>query len=125
VVEQAIRGDRLRAGALLAGVIRAWEDPDSGPRLRALAEAAVQDASQRAALREYFDVEMVPAIVRGLSGRNRERRARAVVYTIAGVAMGHYVLGFNQTATGSEIYADLLGPLASIIEADAASAERR
>jgi hypothetical protein len=80
-----------------------------------LVEAAMQDANQRTALRQYLEGELIPAIGRRLTGRNRERRARAAVYVLAGAVLGHYVLGLNQDEEPSSLYAGLSGPLAAAL----------
>ena len=53
VVEAATTNGTVDAERLLLGVIRVWEDPRTGPPLRALALAALRDDAQRLALRQF------------------------------------------------------------------------
>lgn len=71
--------------------------PRTGPPLRSLALAALQDSGQRVAMREYLELEqeLVVALTNRLTGPHRERRARAAAYVVAGTVLSHYVLGLN------------------------------
>ncbi|HEX8511410.1 MAG TPA: TetR family transcriptional regulator, partial [Propionibacteriaceae bacterium] len=84
VVEAATRNGTVDPERLLAGVIRVWEDPATGPPLRSLALAALLDSRQREAMGEYLERELVAALADRLSGPHREQRARAAAYVVAG-----------------------------------------
>jgi len=111
VVAAATRNGTVDAALLLAGLIRVWEDPSVGPPLRALALAALADAGQRAALREYLEHEVVGALARHLPGPHAERRARAAAYVLSGAVLSHYVLGVDAGRGPETLFADLIGPL--------------
>ena len=115
VVEAATRNGTVDPERLLAGVIRVWEDPLTGPPLRSLALAALVDGRQREAMREYLERELVVALAAHLSGPHRERRARAAAYVVAGTVLGHYVLGMNADSDPETVFADLIGPLAAAL----------
>lgn len=115
VVEAATRNGTVDPERLLAGVIRVWEDPGTGPPLQALALAALQDRQQRTVLREYLEQELVVALADRLSGPHRERRARAAAYVVAGTVLSHYVLGLNADSEPGSVFADLIGPLTAAL----------
>jgi hypothetical protein len=115
VVEAATRNGTVDAERLLAGVIRVWEDPRTGPPLRSLALAALQESGQRTVMREYLEQELVVALAQRLSGPHRERRARAAVYVVAGTVLSHYILGLNAGSEPETVFADLIGPLAAAL----------
>jgi AcrR family transcriptional regulator len=111
VVEAATENGTVDAERLLAGVIRVWEDPATGPPLRSLALNALLDGRQPGAVREYLERELVAALADRLKGPHRERRARAAAYVITGTVLGHYVLGLNHDSDPETVFADVIGPL--------------
>ena len=115
VVEAAIGDGTVDAGRLLAGVIRVWEDPKTGPPLRMLALAALQDSGQRTVMREYLEHELVRALAQHLDGPHRERRARAAAYVVAGTVLSHYILGLNEASEPEVVFSDLIGPLSAAL----------
>jgi AcrR family transcriptional regulator len=115
VVEAATRDQTVDPELLLAGVIRVWEDPRTGPPLRSLALAALLDSGQREAMREYLEQELVVALAERLDGPHRERRARAATYIVAGTVLSHYVLGLNAGSEPETVFADLIGPLTAAL----------
>lgn len=115
LVEAATRNGTIDPELLLANVIRVWEDPRTGPPLRSLALAALQDSGQQAAMREYLERELVAALADRLTGPHRERRARAATYVVAGTVLGHYVLGVNAASDPQTVFDDLIGPLAAAL----------
>jgi AcrR family transcriptional regulator len=116
VVEAASRNGTIDPGRLLAGVIAVWEDPETGPPLRSLALAALQDTGQREAVREYLQLELVLPLADRLSGSHRQRRARAAAYVVAGAVLSHYVLGLNADSGPKTVFADLIGPLTAALQ---------
>ena len=66
-------------------------------------------------MREYLQQELVVALAQRLSGPNRERRARAAVYVVAGTVLSHYVLGLNAASEPEAVFKDLVGPLAAAL----------
>lgn len=115
VVEAATRNGTVDPERLLLGIIGVWEDPRTGPPLRALALAALQDDAQRLALREYLERELVVALAGRLTGPQRERRARAAAYVVAGTVLSHYILGLNADSQPETIFEDLIGPLSAAL----------
>ncbi|MGI3780863.1 MAG: TetR/AcrR family transcriptional regulator [Janthinobacterium lividum] len=115
VVEAATRNGTVDAERLLLGVLQAWEDPRTGPPLRSLALAALQDSAQRLALREYLERELVDALANRLSGPHRERRARAAAYVVAGAVLSHHVLGLHAASEPKTVFQDLIGPLSAAL----------
>ena len=115
VVEAATRNGTVDAERLLLGVIAVWEDPQTGPPLRSLALAALQDGAQRAAMREYLERELVVALTDRLTGPHRERRARAAAYVVAGTVLSHYILGLNAGSEPQTVFEDLIGPLSAAL----------
>ena len=122
VVERSTRNGTIDAELLLAGVIRVWEDPRTGPPLRSLALAALQDSGQRGVMREYLEQELIVALASRLSGAHRERRARAAVYLLAGTILGRYVLGLNADSGPETVFADCVGPLSTALHPGAGRA---
>lgn len=102
VVEAAMRNGTVDAEQLLLGVIRVWDDCRTGPPLRSLALAALQDGAHRLVMREYLERELVAALTNSLTGAHRERRARAAAYVVAGAVLSHYVLGLNAQQRGRD-----------------------
>ncbi|SEQ86972.1 hypothetical protein SAMN05421756_106233 [Microlunatus flavus] len=92
-----------------------WEDPRTGPPLRSLALAALQDDAQRLAMRGYLERELVVALADRLIGPHRERRARAAAYVVAGTVLSHYILGLNADSRPATVVEDLLGPLTAAL----------
>lgn len=115
VVEAATRDGTVDPERLLAGVIRVWEDPRTGPPLRSLALAALSEGGPREVMREYLEQELVVALADRLHGPHRERRARAAAYVVAGTVLSHYVLGLNADSEPETVFADLIGPLAAAL----------
>ena len=115
VVEAATRGQTVDPELLLAGVIRVWADPTTGPPLRSLALAALLDSGQREAMREYLERELIVALADRLDGPHPERRARAATYVVAGTVLSHYVLGLNAGSKPETVFADLIGPLTAAL----------
>ena len=115
VVEAATRNGTVDAERLLLGVIGVWEDPRTGPPLRSLALAALQDDAQRLAMREYLERELVIALADRLNGPHRERRARAAAYVVAGTVLSHYILGLNADSQPETVFEDLIGPLSAAL----------
>jgi AcrR family transcriptional regulator len=115
VVEAATKDGMVDAERLLSGVIRVWEDPRTGPPLRALAESALQDSGPRAVMREYLEQELIAALAHRLSGPHPEQRARAAAYVVAGAVLSRYVLGVNADNEPATFYSDLIGPLAAAL----------
>ena len=115
VVDAATRDGTLDAERLLRGVLAVWEDPRTGPPLRSLALAALQDDAQRLAMREYLERELVVAIAARLDGPHRERRARAAAYVVAGTVLSHYILGLNADSEPQTVFEDLIGPLSAAL----------
>lgn len=116
VVEAATQSGTVVPERLLAGVIRVWEDPQTGPALRALAVAALNDGGRRDVMREYLERELVAALARRLTGPNRERRARATAYVVGGMVLSHYILGLNGDSAPETVFADLIGPLSAALD---------
>ena len=115
VVAAATRNGTVDAELLLAGLIRVWEDPTTGPPLRSLALAALADNAEREVVREYLEQEVVGALSSRLAGPNRERRARAAAYVLTGAVLSHYVLRLNAGSEPETLFADLIGPLAAAL----------
>jgi AcrR family transcriptional regulator len=115
VLDSVLLDGPLSPHRLLTAVIDVWENPRTGPPLRALADAALTRPTERRLLREYLERELVPGLARRLTGRGRERRARAAVYVVAGVVLGHYVLGLNEASSAQAVFADALGPLTTAL----------
>lgn len=115
VVEAATHNGTVIPERLLAGVIRVWEDPQTGPALRALAVAALNDDGRRHVMREYLERELVAAVARRLTGPNRERRARATAYVVGGMVLSHYILGLNGDSAPETVFSDLIGPLSAAL----------
>lgn len=116
VVEAAVHDGTLDPRRLLRAVIRAWDDPHTGRPLHALAQAAMVDPAQQTAMREYLGHELITAIAHHLRGPQRERRARAAVYVIAGAVLGHYLLGLDRHADPERLFADLIVPLTAALQ---------
>ena len=116
VVEAAVHDGTLDPRRLLRAVIRAWDDPRTGRPLHALAQAAMVDPAQQTAMQEYLGHELITAIAHHLRGPQRERRARAAVYVIAGAVLGHYLLGLDRHADPERLFSDLIAPLTAALQ---------
>jgi AcrR family transcriptional regulator len=74
-------------------VVRAWDDPRSGPSLRAFIEGVVRDPQVARTFRGMMEQEMVPAIAARLGGdADTTRRAALMTSQIAGMILARYVL---------------------------------
>ncbi|WP_425491596.1 TetR family transcriptional regulator [Kineococcus aurantiacus] len=99
VLTSALAGDPARLPErLLAALTAAWEDPDSGPALRALVVMALEEPAVLRAVVEFFEQEVIARLAEQIGGRRATARAGAAVSTLAGVVFTRYVLRLQPSA---------------------------
>jgi AcrR family transcriptional regulator len=76
-------------------VLRAWDDPRTGPSLRAFFDAAIRDPDVMRLLREMLGREIVARIADRLGGADASARAALAASQIAGLIMARYVVGIE------------------------------
>ncbi|WP_432485412.1 TetR/AcrR family transcriptional regulator [Kineococcus esterisolvens] len=121
VLTSALEGDPAHLPErLLAALTAAWEDPDSGPALRALVVMALEEPAVLRAVVEFFEQEVIARLAEQVGGRRATACAGAAVSTLAGVVFTRYVLRLQPLAGASReqvihhlapaIHASLAGP---------------
>jgi AcrR family transcriptional regulator len=87
---------------LVLTVLRAWDDPDTGPSLRAFLEAAVREPHVARSFAQMMEQEMLPSIAARLGDdADSTRRAALVTSQIAGLILSRYVLRVEPVASMS------------------------
>jgi AcrR family transcriptional regulator len=85
---------------LVLTVLRVWDDPDSGPSLRAFLEAAVREPHVARSFAQMMEQEMLPAIAARLGDdADATRRAALATSQIAGLILSRYVLRVEPLAS--------------------------
>jgi AcrR family transcriptional regulator len=85
---------------LVRTVVRAWDDPESGPSLRSFLEAVVRDPQMARGFRELMEHEMLPRISERIGGgADATRRAAVMASQIAGMILARYVLRLEPIAS--------------------------
>jgi AcrR family transcriptional regulator len=83
-------------------VLRAWDDPETGPSLRTFLEAVVRDPQVARIFREMMEQEMLPTIADRLGGdADATRRAAVMTSQIAGMILSRYVVRVEPIASMS------------------------
>lgn len=90
-------------------LIHAWEDPVSGPALRAFALAALHHEDVLAAFQEYLDREIYQPLVGLLGGRSGPDRALSVLTILTGIVMSRYIMKMDAaTSLDAERYTSVI-----------------
>ena len=98
---------------LVAQVIVAWEDPETGPRLTRLVRAALEDPRLLATFQEYVDAEISHRLVEFFGGRDARDQAASVLTLIVGIIFGRYIIKSDALAVmPAERYRRALAPQA-------------
>jgi AcrR family transcriptional regulator len=87
---------------LLTALLGAWEHPERGAALRALATAAVQDPEIARLVKEVFEREMIGPLaehLERLGGPDAQRRAGAFTAQVSGLVFTRYVLRLDPVAS--------------------------
>jgi AcrR family transcriptional regulator len=84
---------------LVRTVVHAWEDPATGPSLRALIQAAIQQPDVTRLFREMLEREMIGRIAERIGGADATRRAALAASQIAGMVLTRYVIAFEPIAS--------------------------
>jgi AcrR family transcriptional regulator len=88
---------------LVRTVLRVWDDPRSGPTLRAFLDAVVREPHVARSFAEMMELEMLPSIAARLGDdADATRRAALVTSQIAGLILSRYVLRVEPVATMSQ-----------------------
>jgi AcrR family transcriptional regulator len=98
---------------LIRTVLAAWDDPERGAALRALAEAAIQDPEVARLFREMAEREMIGRLAERIGGADAARRAAVAASEIAGLIFFRYVLRIEPlvSMTVDELVARMTPPL--------------
>ncbi|WP_432498791.1 TetR/AcrR family transcriptional regulator [Kineococcus auxinigenes] len=124
VLAAALEGDAAQLPErLLAAVSAAWEDPDSGPALRALVVMALEEPAVLRAVVEFLEQEVIARLAEQIGGPQATARAGAAVTTLAGVIFTRYVLRLHPAAGASR--EQLIRHLAPAIRASLTSPRLR
>ncbi len=84
-------------------VLRVWDDPDSGPMLRAFLDAMVREPQVARTFAEMMEQEMLPAIAARLGDdAGAARRAAVMTSQIGGLILSRYVLRVEPVASMSQ-----------------------
>lgn len=87
---------------LISTVVRAWDDPETGPSLRSFLEIVVRDPQMARGFRELMEQEMLPRIADRLGGdADATRRAALMTSQIAGMIFSRYVIRLEPIASMS------------------------
>jgi AcrR family transcriptional regulator len=84
---------------ILLTVLDAWDDPQTGPSLRAFLDAALRDPDLMRLFREMLSREIVARIADRLSGADATARAALAASQIAGLIMARYVIAVEPVAS--------------------------
>ena len=81
-------------------VLRVWDDPVSGPTLRAFLDGIVRDPQVARIFGEMMEQEMIPAIAGRLGGgAEASRRASLVTSQLGGMILSRYVIRIEPLAS--------------------------
>jgi AcrR family transcriptional regulator len=87
---------------LVRTVLRAWDDPETGPSLRTFLDALVREPQVARSFAEMMEQEMLPSIaVRLGDDADATRRASLVTSQIGGLILTRYVLRVEPVASMS------------------------
>jgi Tetracyclin repressor-like, C-terminal domain len=87
---------------LVHTVLRVWDDPETGPSLRALLEVLVREPPVARTFAEMMEQEMLPSIAARLGDdADATRRAALVTSQIGGMIFTRYVLRIEPIASMS------------------------
>jgi AcrR family transcriptional regulator len=84
---------------LIQTVLSAWDDPERGASLRALAQAAIREPDVARLFREMAEREMISRIAERLGGADASRRAAVAASQMAGLIFVRYVLRVEPLAS--------------------------
>jgi AcrR family transcriptional regulator len=104
-------------------VLHAWDDPQTGPSLRAFLDAALRDPDLMRLFREMLSREIVARIADRLGGADATTRAALAASQIAGLIMARYVIAVEPVA--SMAAAELAERVAPVIGAALAGPRAR
>lgn len=98
---------------LVRAVLDAWDDPERGASLRALATAAPADPDLGRLFREMAEREMITRVAERIGGADASRRAAVAVSQITGMIFARYVLHIEPLASmpSDELAARMTLPL--------------
>jgi AcrR family transcriptional regulator len=97
---------------VLLTVLRVWDDPRTGPSLRAFLDAALRDPDLMRLFREMLSREIVARIADRLGGADATARAGLAASQIAGLILARYVIGIEPVASmAPEELADRVAPV--------------
>ena len=101
----------------------AWEDPHSGPALRALVVMALGEPAALRGVVGFLEQEVIARLAEQIGGPHATARANAAVTTLAGMIFTRYVLRLHPATAASReqlvqhlapaIRASLTGPISS------------
>jgi hypothetical protein len=84
---------------VLLAVLHAWDDPQTGPSLRAFLDAAFHDPDLMRLFREMLSREIVAPIAVRLGGADATARAAVAASQIAGLIMARYIIAIEPVAS--------------------------
>lgn len=100
----ALEGDPATfAPRLLSALIGLWDDPVSGPQLRALLHAAAQEESIAGLAADLIEREMIDTLASRLRGPHARVRAAAFFSMVTGLLVSRYLLGVQPLASLSRV----------------------
>jgi AcrR family transcriptional regulator len=113
MVPRVLQGDRDHLGErLVRTFLGIWDDPDTGPAIRAMVRSAVGNEMSAGLLREFFATQIVRRVAGELGAdeppERSAMRASLVASQMFGLALARYIIGLEPLATMS---IDALVPL--------------
>jgi AcrR family transcriptional regulator len=106
MVPRVLRGDVDQIGErLVRTFLGVWDDPDTGPAIRAMVRSAVSDERSTGLLREFFATQIVRRVVSELGAdeppQRSALRASLVASQMFGLAMARYIIRLEPLASTS------------------------
>lgn len=98
---------------LLAGIMAAWDHPQSGDPLAALITGALHDPEIMRLLEEWAERELIGRIAEYLGGRRATERATAIITVVTGLIFSRYLLRLGSATAMSA--SQVIGQLSPMI----------
>lgn len=83
----------------LHGLLRLWEEPESGAPMRALVAGAAHDADVANLVKEMLERELIDTIAARIGGIDARKRAATFCAQIAGLVVTRYILRLEPVAS--------------------------
>lgn len=99
-VTAAVIGDfEGLAARMLTGLLRIWDDPESGTQLRAIAAAGVNDASLNRLVSEAVSGAIIKTVADRIGGTHARERAGVFAAQLSGVIFSRYLVPIEPFAS--------------------------